>query len=341
MLFLSVERPREQVHGPGTLDDLLEDAREAGYEISRRTVHDWISLGLLDNPQRRGAGRGSRPGQHSANQRKLFLLLLSKRVEMPKIPSLALLPFGIWLWWGEEWVPTRQALKAFRAWFGDGLRRKQVCLEAARATLEQIDHPAATDTARNRFVRLFAEVGYRGSTTPELRSELEDAARAVFEPPSSPADSAAWSTTCDPPPRHRAVSGRRHHHPRACKTALIQPQYTLRVLEPVRKGQGSRTFGPWLAEFALAEAIERGVLAGFEIDVLEIEDPDCFVGLSDQARRGRRLTLLQAALLEHARGVQARTRLLGTAGPHLDGRTSPVRVIADARPKTSRQTSTP
>jgi hypothetical protein len=179
-----VERPWEQVHGPGTLDDLLKDARKAGYEISRRTIHDWISLGLLDNPQRRGAGRGSRPGLHSANQRKLFLLLLSKRVEMPKIPSLALVPFAIWMWWGEEWVPTRQALKAFRTWFGDGLRRKQVCLEAARATLEQIDHPAATDTARNRFVRLFAEVGYQGGTTPELRSELEEAGRAVFEPPS-------------------------------------------------------------------------------------------------------------------------------------------------------------
>jgi hypothetical protein len=52
------------------------------------------------------------------------------------------------------------------------------------ADLEQIDHPAATDTARTRFVRLFADVSYQGGTTPELRKELEDAARAVFEPPS-------------------------------------------------------------------------------------------------------------------------------------------------------------
>lgn len=172
------------MHEPGTLDELLEDAREAGYEISRRTVHDWISLGLLDNPQRRGAGRGSRPGLHSPMQRKLFLLLLSKRREMPKIPALALIPFGIWLWWGEEWVPNRQALKAFRTWFGDGLRRKEVCLEGARRTLEQIDHPAANDTARNRFVRLFAEASYQGGTTLELRKQLEAAAQAVFEPPS-------------------------------------------------------------------------------------------------------------------------------------------------------------
>ncbi|MBZ6211580.1 Helicase associated domain protein [Streptomyces olivaceus] len=82
-----------------------------------------------------------------------------------------------------------------------------------------------------------------------------------------------------------------------------------RELELCSMGQGSATFGPWLAEFTLAEAIERGVLAGFEIDVLEIEDPDCFVGLSDEARRGRRLALLQAALLEHASARNIKTMM--------------------------------
>ncbi|MFJ2171027.1 DEAD/DEAH box helicase [Streptomyces griseofuscus] len=82
-----------------------------------------------------------------------------------------------------------------------------------------------------------------------------------------------------------------------------------RELELCSMGQDSPTFGPWLAEFALAEAIERGVLAGFEIDVLEIEDPDYFVGLSDEARRGRRLALLQAALLEHASARNIKTMM--------------------------------
>ncbi|MFI0941342.1 Helicase associated domain protein [Streptomyces sp. NPDC021020] len=69
------------------------------------------------------------------------------------------------------------------------------------------------------------------------------------------------------------------------------------------------TFGAWLpgAELGLSEAVERGVLAGFEIDVLEIEDPDYFVGISQEARRGRRLALLQAALLEHAARLNLRT----------------------------------
>jgi superfamily II DNA or RNA helicase len=60
------------------------------------------------------------------------------------------------------------------------------------------------------------------------------------------------------------------------------------------------TYGEWLAELGLSEAIEREILAGFEIDVLEIRDPSPVVGESEEARRGRRLALLQTALLEHA-----------------------------------------
>lgn len=32
-------------------------------------------------------------------------------------------------------------------------------------------------------------------------------------------------------------------------------------------------YGEWLFELGLSEAVERGILAGFEIDVLEIHDP--------------------------------------------------------------------
>ncbi|GGJ72945.1 hypothetical protein GCM10010121_099430 [Streptomyces brasiliensis] len=49
--------------------------------------------------------------------------------------------------------------------------------------------------------------------------------------------------------------------------------------------QDSETYGPWLAELGLSEAIEKGILAGFEIDVLEIRDPSPVVGLSEEALR--------------------------------------------------------
>ncbi|MGW4825603.1 Helicase associated domain protein [Streptomyces sp. NPDC004227] len=67
------------------------------------------------------------------------------------------------------------------------------------------------------------------------------------------------------------------------------------------------TYGAWLAELGLSEAIERGILAGFEIDVLEIHDPSPALGESEEAQRGRRLALLQTALLEHAAAHNLRT----------------------------------
>ena len=66
-------------------------------------------------------------------------------------------------------------------------------------------------------------------------------------------------------------------------------------------------YGEWLFELGLSEAIERGILAGFEIDVLEIRDPSPVLGLSGEALRGRRLALLQTALLEHAAARNLRT----------------------------------
>lgn len=179
-----MEQPWETVTGPGTLEDMVEDARAAGFDIRKRTVTDWIARGLLDRPRRRGAGRGSCPGLHSENQRKLFLLLLTKREEMPKLSALALIPLTIWLWWGDEWVPRRQALKALMTWLGDGARSKEVCHEAARGLLQQLDHPMASDTTRTRLLRTFADISYRGGMNETSRAELETAVQAVFEPPS-------------------------------------------------------------------------------------------------------------------------------------------------------------
>jgi superfamily II DNA or RNA helicase len=67
------------------------------------------------------------------------------------------------------------------------------------------------------------------------------------------------------------------------------------------------TYGAWLAELGLSEAIEREILAGFEIDVVEIRDPSPVLGESEKAQRGRRLALLQTALLEHAAKFNLRT----------------------------------
>ncbi|MFE3476355.1 DEAD/DEAH box helicase family protein [Streptomyces bacillaris] len=60
-------------------------------------------------------------------------------------------------------------------------------------------------------------------------------------------------------------------------------------------------YGPVLHETGLMEAVEKGILARFEVDVLEIRDPAPIEeGTSMEERRGRRLAALQAALLKHA-----------------------------------------
>ncbi|MFB9351552.1 Helicase associated domain protein [Streptomyces heliomycini] len=79
------------------------------------------------------------------------------------------------------------------------------------------------------------------------------------------------------------------------------------ALEVASMGQDSETYGPWLAELGLSEAIEREILAPFEIDVLEIRDPSPALRESEEAQRGRRLALLQTALLEHAAAHNLRT----------------------------------
>ncbi|MFJ4414566.1 Helicase associated domain protein [Streptomyces sp. NPDC088925] len=68
-------------------------------------------------------------------------------------------------------------------------------------------------------------------------------------------------------------------------------------------------YGAWIHELGLAEAIERKILVPFEIDVLEITDPEpeLMEGMDREARRGRRLALLQTALLEHAAEHNLRT----------------------------------
>ncbi|MFF8680925.1 Helicase associated domain protein [Streptomyces sp. NPDC015237] len=66
-------------------------------------------------------------------------------------------------------------------------------------------------------------------------------------------------------------------------------------------------YGEWIYELELSEAVERGILAGFEIDVLEIHDPSPVPGEPEEAQRGRRLALLQTALLEHAAARNLRT----------------------------------
>lgn len=167
---------------PGTIDDMVTDAAERGYEASVRLVRDWSERGLLDRPQKRpaGKGRGSAPAIYSANQRNLLLTLLHHRPGN-HIRSLARIPIGIWMYWGEEYVPLRQARRALMTWLGDPRASMQAAKDAARAILGQIDSPGASPQARRELLAVLTDANYTGR--PDF-PRIEQAIRTVFEPDS-------------------------------------------------------------------------------------------------------------------------------------------------------------
>ena len=91
---------------------LVKAATDAGYSrVSDRLVTDWVSKGLLDQPERQARGKGNGRGakyEWADRQCELFLSLLMHRDEVTYVDSLASLPVSMWLYWGDEWVPLRQ-----------------------------------------------------------------------------------------------------------------------------------------------------------------------------------------------------------------------------------------
>lgn len=99
--------------------DLVREAKNHGHRrVSTRLVDDWVALGLLDRPARQplGYGRGSAPAHWPDEHRRLFLELLQKRDEGAPIAALCNIPVGLWLWWGDTYVPLRQVRRALQTW---------------------------------------------------------------------------------------------------------------------------------------------------------------------------------------------------------------------------------
>ena len=169
-----------EISEPGTIDDMVADAAASGYTVTARLIRDWTEHGLLDYPQRRpaGKGHGSTPALYSSSQRNLLLTLLQKRPDN-NISSLAKIPVGIWMYWGDDYVPLRQARRALMTWIGDPRASKKRAREAARTILGQIDSPEASPRARRELLDVLERANYTGHADFE---QVERAIRAVFEP---------------------------------------------------------------------------------------------------------------------------------------------------------------
>src|SRR5664280_91311 len=171
------------VLGPGTVDDLIADARLLGCKATQRSIMDWQSLGLLDYPEPQGGagkGRGSKKSLYGANQRKLFRALQQKRGARTGVKDLTVIPVWFWLYWGDDYVPLRQVRVALTTWVRAYHRaNKRQADRLADEILRQIDHPDARETARNRLRRLLADAMRAGRG---IDQDLEGAVWDVFDP---------------------------------------------------------------------------------------------------------------------------------------------------------------
>ena len=94
---------------------LVQVAREAGFEdVNERLITEWVQLGLLDTPERVGRKDGKRGAfyQWPDNQFSLLVTILGKRSEVRHTKALVIIPVGIWLYWGDEWITLRQVRRA-------------------------------------------------------------------------------------------------------------------------------------------------------------------------------------------------------------------------------------
>jgi hypothetical protein len=170
----------DDVTGDGTIDQMITDAAGRGHKVTARLIRDWTEAGLLDYPRRRSAGKGhgSRQALYPAAQRNLFLTLLHHRRVGNGISSLARIPVGIWMYWGDDFVPVRQVRRAMVTWIGDPRASLRKARETAREVARHLDNPAATPAARRELREALADLAYTGRAD---FSRLERAVTSVFE----------------------------------------------------------------------------------------------------------------------------------------------------------------
>jgi hypothetical protein len=164
-----------------TRKQLIEEAEIVGFSPTSRLVTDWVSLGLIDRPDRHGLGRGKgTSATWPDNQRQLFLILLDKRRDVTEIATLCTIPVFVWLWWGDDYISRRQALRALTTWSGANAQRSwRRSRWTAVQLLERLGSPDASRIDREHLIELVARAGYSGTFD---REATEEALRRVIDP---------------------------------------------------------------------------------------------------------------------------------------------------------------
>jgi hypothetical protein len=180
-----VETAQEQRYSAA---DLVDVAAGLGLAATNRLILDWVNHGLLDQPERRGLGRGNGSTAYwSRPQVDLFVDLLAfrQRKDDPvrSVAALANLPVFGWLY-GAPGIPLRQVRRALWTWSGRSRQKTNTALADAKRTaagfVKTVAHPDSNvhDQARLReFV--IETLRDRSKLDPD---ELRELVRPVLDP---------------------------------------------------------------------------------------------------------------------------------------------------------------
>jgi hypothetical protein len=162
---------------------MVEEARDAGFKVTKRLVTDWADLGLLAHPDRVSRGKGAGTGARYVwpdSQRDLFITLLRKRPTVTALASLAVVPVSVWLYWGDDWIELPQVRRALKTW--TATVGKQRSLQRAQAHARDAVRRIAGTRSRTRAQRELEDAITDALWNRKMdRTKVEPLVRQVFD----------------------------------------------------------------------------------------------------------------------------------------------------------------
>jgi hypothetical protein len=156
---------------------MVEIANSTGRTATERLLTDWQEFGLIDQPVKKGLGRGKGiAALWPESQLRLWLLLLDKRRETSQVPNLCNVPVGLWLYFGDEYASLRQVRKCMNAWakrYGSS-RGHKLAKQTARRLLEDLPPSPISKNAKADLISAMASVLLHGFERDAERRQLRD-----------------------------------------------------------------------------------------------------------------------------------------------------------------------
>lgn len=150
-----------------TKKELVSIAQANGYEIAPtgRLIIDWVELGLLDSPTRKGRGKGQGwIATWPENQLRLLLFLLYLRVnEKWDIGRLCNVPAWYWLERGDNYASLGQVRRVLKTWKSRYIAPRALINRerAAEQFIQMFDSFIASEDDREKLKNTLVDIQYR------------------------------------------------------------------------------------------------------------------------------------------------------------------------------------